>query len=357
VTVAPTASPAPTASGDVLVDAAARIAAQSGSLERWSGPPGGYPRIREKVEIDYVAADGSNGGVMGVYAGIKEAATAMGWTAVSRDGGGTPDGRLDALRAAIAARPDAIVLGGFDPAEQADILGQAQRAGIVLIGWHAGSVAGPSPDSVLFTNVTTQPSEVALLAADFVINVSQGRAGVAIFTDSHYQIALDKANLMKAEIDRCRTCEVLAYRDVAILDSAGKMPGVVQDLVDQFGPRLTYLLAINGNYFAGSKAGLRERGIGPTSPPQAVAAGDGDQAEFDRIRASDYQLASVAEPLNLQGWQIVDEVNRALWNEGPSGYIAPPGLITANSVPDPGKDWDPRATYRQTYQHIWGVGG
>ena len=99
-----------------------------------------------------------------------------------------------------------------------------------------------------------------MLAADEVIAHSNGHAGVAIFTDSQYQIALDKADIMKAQIERCLTCQVLAYRDTPIADATGLMPAIVHDLRSQFGSALTYLLAINGNYFAGSRAGLEKDG-------------------------------------------------------------------------------------------------
>ncbi len=50
-----------------------------------------------------------------------------------------------------------------------------------------------------------------------------------------------------------------------------------------------------------------------------MAAGDGDAAEMQRIRSDNYQAATVAEPIDLQGWQLVDEVNRALAGEDRRG--------------------------------------
>ncbi len=224
------------------------------------------------------------------------------------------------------------------------------------MGWHAGTQPGPDRAGLLFTNVSTKPADVALLAADYVINDSRGRAGVAIFTDSQYQIALDKADIMKAELERCAGCTVLAYRDSPIAEVTARLPNLVTDLRRRFGATLSYLLAINGNYFTGTRLGLMSLGVAGTDAPFAVAAGDGDQNEFDRIRRGDYQKASVAEPLYLQGWQIVDELNRALAGQGPSTFVAPPGLITALSVPPSGSVWDPSASYRSTYRAIWGVG-
>lgn len=80
---------------------------------------------------------------------------------------------------------------------------------------------------------------------------------------------------------------------------------------------------------------------------------DGDASEFERIRSGDYQRASIAEPLYLQGWQLIDELNRARAGEPMSGYIAPPRLITRDHVPDGGV-FDPRRDYRANYSRIWG---
>jgi ribose transport system substrate-binding protein len=297
-----------------------------------------------------------NGGIEGVADGVEQAAKAMGWAVAVRDGQGRADVRGTALQAAVAAHPLGIVIGGFDPSEQLDAVRQARDQGIPLIGWHAGTQPGADPAGLLFTNVSTRPAEVALLAADYVINDSHGAAGVAIFTDSQYQIALDKADLMKAEIERCTGCKVLAYRDSPIADATARMPTLVNDLRREFGASLTYVLAINGNYFAGTRLGLMSAGIEGAAPPFAVAAGDGDQDEFDRIRTFGYQRASVAEPLYLQGWQIVDELNRALVGQAPSTFVAAPGLITRQSVPAPGSVWDPSSSYTTRYRGIWGVG-
>jgi ribose transport system substrate-binding protein len=67
---------------------------------------------------------------------------------------------------------------------------------------------------------------------------------------------------------------------------------------------------------------------------------------------------TVAEPLNLQGWQLVDEMNRAFANQPWSGYVSPFHVVTqANIAFDGGpKDaFDPDNGYRDHYKAIWGV--
>ena len=95
-------------------------------------------------------------------------------------------------------------------------------------------------------------------------------------------------------------------------------------------------------------AGTEESG----QPPFSVAAGDGDASEFGRIRAGSYQEATVAEPLYLQGWQLIDEINRARAGQPPSGYVAPPHLVTRADVPG-GPVFDPPGGYRANYLRIW----
>lgn len=123
--------------------------------------------------------------------------------------------------------------------------------------------------------------------------------------------------------------------------------------MQQYGSRLGYLLAINGNYFSGAAQALRDAGRPAGGPPKSVAAGDGDAAEMQRIRSVNYQAATVAEPINLQGWQLVDEVNRALAGAKASGFVAAPGLVTKQNVPS-GDVFDPASPYRKIYRGVWG---
>jgi ribose transport system substrate-binding protein len=112
------------------------------------------------------------------------------------------------------------------------------------------------------------------------------------------------------------------------------------------------MLTINGIYIGGALAAFSNAGRRGDDPPFAIGAGDGDTSDFERIRTGDHQTASIAEPLYLQGWQIVDELNRARAGQPPSGYVAPPRLITRADVPASGV-FDPPSGYRTNYRRIW----
>jgi ribose transport system substrate-binding protein len=337
---------------DVSVDAPQRVANGLDTTTGFTPPNQGPAAQHEGGKIAYVAADLTNGGVNAVGQAVTEAAAAIGWHVTVLDGKGNVQGRTDALNQALAVQPMGIVLGGFDATEQAATIRQAADLGIPVVGWHAGPEPGPIPQAGVFTNVTTDPLDVAWLAAAYAVADSGGKAGVVILSDSQYQVAMRKAQAMRDYLELCAGCTVLSAEDSPISEADSRMPALVSSLLQRNGDRLGYLLGINGNYFGAAKAALRDAGKPVGGPPESVAAGDGDAAEFQRIRTGDYQAATVAEPMILQGWQLVDELNRALAGQRPSGFVAKPQLITSQNVPSGGV-FDPTSGYREQYRQIW----
>jgi ribose transport system substrate-binding protein len=323
------------------------------SLRTGYGGPVAGPRAQHGGLVVFVAGDLTNGGIAGAALGVQQAARAIGWRLQILDGQGTTPGQGRALRAALRLKPTGIVLGGFDATAQARALGRARALGIPVVGWHAGTRPGPDRHAGLFTNVSTDPASVARLAADFAIARSNGTAHVVIFTDRSYPIAAHKADVMAAEIRSCRRCAVLDIVNSPIDLAQQQMPAVVSSLLHRFGTRFRYMLAINGIYIGGALAAFVNAGRRGDDPPFAIGAGDGDASDFERIRTGDHQTASVAEPLYLQGWQLVDELNRARAGQPPSGYLPPPRLITRADVPASAV-FDPPSRYRTDYRRIWG---
>jgi len=58
---------------------------------------------------------------------------------------------------------------------------------------------------------------------------------------------------------------------------------------------------------------LGENSAGKSTMIKMLAAipGDGSKCAYQRIRGAQYQAVTVVEPLNLPGWQLMDELNRA----------------------------------------------
>ena len=328
-------------------------------VTKWDGPTTGPKAVGKKL-IVIVSTDQRNGGAQGAGEGAKEAAKALGWDVRQLDGQGTVPGHATALQQAIAMKPDGILNAGIDLAEQQPLLEQAAAAGIKIVGWHAGPKAGavegiPS----VFTNVTTDPTEVATSAGLEAVVKSGGHAGVILFTDSIYAIATAKTNAERAAVEGCKGCKVLAVEDTPIADLSNRMGQLTTSLLSKYGKDWTYSIAVNDLYYDFSAPSLQAAGVDPaTGSPQQISAGDGSVPAFKRIRDKQYQIATVAEPLNLQGWIMIDEMNWALAGDKPSGFVPHVHLFTAENLDkDGGPDnkFDPGNGYRDEYKKIWGV--
>ena len=341
---------------DEFLDAAKKkvqVATMSKSV--WDGPTTGPKAVASKT-IVFVAADLKNGGILGVSKGVEKAAAAIGWKGRVLEGQGPVRARTWALNRALALKPGGFGGGALAPPKKKGALEHPPKAGIPGVGWHSGKKPGPTTTAGFFANVTTTADDVSEVAALSAVADSGGKAGVVIFTDSQYAIAVYKARAMEAVIKKCGGCTVLSFEDSPISESSTRMPQLTTSLLQRFGDKWTHSLAINDLYFDFMGSSLAAAGKKGDGAPKAVSAGDGSEAAYQRIRSKRYQAGTVPEPLNMQGWQIVDELNRAFNQVAWSGYIPKVHLVTADNV---GKDggpknlFDPDNGYRNAYKKIW----
>ena len=320
----------------------------------WDGPTEG-PSAAEGMSIVVVAADLTNGGILGVTNGVEEASEVIGWDVRVLDGAGSIQGRTAAIGQALALQPDGIIINGFDAVEQQAALEGVVAADIPMVAWHSGPVIGCDAPGGIFANVSTDAMTVSEVAAQWALDEGGEDVGVIIFTDSTYQIAIDKADRLQ-EVIEAGGGTVLAYVDTPIAETSTRMGPLTISLLQEHGEEWTHALAINDLYFDFMGPALASAGIGSDAGPQAGSAGDGSEAAFQRIRTGNYQTITVAEPLNLQGWQLVDELNRAIQGEDCSGYITSPALVTEDGLSRMGdsNQFDPDIPYREAYGAIWG---
>lgn len=323
----------------------------------WTGPTTG-PMAQGKKLVVYVSSDQRNGGPQGAGDGAQEAAKAIGWDFRILDGQGSVQQRTTALNQAIALKPDGIILGNVDTQEQAPVIRRAAMLGIKMVGWHIGPSPGPIADPPVFTNVSTDPSDVAKAAAFYVIADSNGTANVILFKDSITTISTRKTDTSIALFKDCAGCKVLEVEDTPMGDLANRMASLTTSLLTKYGKQWTYAIAVNDLYFDFSAPSLQSAGVDPASGhPRQISSGDGSVTAFQRIRQKRYQVGTVAEPLHLQGWMSIDELNRAFAGQQPSGFVPPPHLfIAANLDRDggPSNFYEPENGYKDIYRKIWG---
>ncbi len=308
----------------------------------FDGPTTG-PKAAEGKTIVVLAGDLKNGGILGVTTGIEEAAAKIGWTVKVLDGAGSVQSRSAAVGQALALNPDGIVINGFDAAEQQAALEGVTAAKIPMVSWHSGPKIGCDAPGGIFANVSTDAMQVSDVAAKWAIDDAGGKPGVVILADRMKKVIEDAGGT------------VLEYVDTPIAETSTRMGPLTTTLLQKYGASWTHSLAINDLYFDFMGPSLAAAGIDGKGAPKAGSAGDGSEAAFQRIRTGQYQAVTVAEPLNLQGWQLVDELNRAIQGEACSGYITAPALVTeAGLATTEGNAFDPQNGYREAYAAIWG---
>ncbi len=320
----------------------------------FDGPTSG-PKAAESKTIVVLAADLKNGGILGVTNGVEEAAETIGWEVRVLDGAGSVQGRTAAIGQALALQPDGLIINGFDAVEQQAALEGVVAADIPMVAWHSGPKIGCDAPGGIFANVSTDAMTVSEVAAKWAMEDGGDKVGAVIFTDSTYQIAIDKADRIKETIEAMGGT-VLEYVDTPIADTSTRMGPLTTSLLQKHGDSWTHALAINDLYFDFMGPALAAAGIKGEGSPKAGSAGDGSEAAFQRIRGAQYQAITVAEPLNLQGWQLVDELNRAIQGEACSGYVTAPALVTQEGLAKLGDSnaFDPDSPYREAYSAIWG---
>lgn len=329
-----------------------------GDTKDWPLPPAGPVAAPNKV-IVYIAENLRNSGVLGVGTGVCEAAKVIGWQCRVFD-----IGSLDAKREAVfsevfALNPDGVILGGLDGYASLRFLERFKDAEIPIVGWHVAPLPGPMDDTPIAVNITTDATEVAKVAAHYVISDSDGSASVIIFTDSQFSIARKKSDIMSEIIQGCEGCKLLEVLDIDLERVNAQMPEIITALIGKYGDEWTYSLSINDLYYDSSITSLVLAGNAPYGPPFNISAGDGSPSAFLRIRSNSYQKASVPEPLLFQGWQLVDELNRLFRKEQLSGYVNPPHIVTKENIwkkEDELNLFDIDNNYRDHYTRSWKAG-
>ena len=210
----------------------------------------------------------------------------------------------------------------------------------------------------MFTNVGTDPWDIAYTAGEYAVVHSDGHAQAEVISDRQYPIVVMKSDGIEKAIKECSGCALLSEDNAPFGEVPQRTPALISSLLQRFGGNLGYILTFNEVYFDFAVPALKAAGIEPASPPHLIAAGDGSESAYQRIRNGQYQIATVPEPAVMHGWQVIDELNRAFNGEGPSGFVTKVHLVTKENVDADGGDqnrFEPSNGYRDHYKAIWGV--
>lgn len=353
---APTLAQSPSAGAvdpeDVVAAAKARTAERTAVHTEWDGPTTG-PTADPGVRLVYISCDEQNPLCHAYGQAQVDAGALIGWEVTVLDGKNTTAGRLAACEQALALDPDAISLEG-DVASLQDCLGRAIEQGIPIVGLHGAGFPGPVPELGLFTNISADPYPLGRAVAEFVIAHSDGTGKAMILFDNLFDVARAKAEGMRDAFLECTTCTLLGYESSPLAEVTTRTPQLFTSYVQRYGADFQYVMDITDYYYDFAVPALEALGV-PHDQVKLVGT-DGSVPAYERIQNGVYEIATFPEPARLQGFQVVDEVNRALKGEPPSGYVPQLYAVTRDNIDLEGIPeglYDPSNGYEEAYLRIW----
>jgi ribose transport system substrate-binding protein len=328
---------------------------ETGLTTTWLGPTSGPAAVPNKY-ICYVGSQPINASAIEWAAGTQAAATAVGWKfIVIDDPDGSVEGAANAVEQCTADGVNGIVTNFPTQAIQ-PALTAARQAGIFIVGQHAAAEPGADASQQLFYNVSQDPYALGEAIVDWAVADSQGKARIVLLYDSLYQVAVIKDNGMLAAVKACKTCTLLENDNTPLANVTTTMPALATSLVSEYGTNDLYVLSIADTYDDYLVPALKAAGV-----PQSVKLGgmDGDVSAYERIEAGDeYQQATLPLPYTSDGYQAIDELNRAFAGDQPFNFNTPVHVVTKANVNEEGgsaNEWVPSDGFAAHYDAIWGV--
>jgi ribose transport system substrate-binding protein len=326
-------------------------------VTKWTGPAEGPTAPKGDKSLVGIMNLGTDVGASKWCGGAKEAAKALGWDFTLLDGKGSVAGQQAAIQQAIARQPDAVLLCSVDGEAMKSTIADGTKRNIVFVGVHSTALPGPAPDLGLFTNVSGDGRDIGKASGAYTVVKSKGTAHVVALGDKSYAISRIKSRNTLDEVARCKTCKALDDDSLPVGDAPQRTPDRFSSYLERYGTPL-WIYSVTDFYLDSGVPAFRSGGIPPEGQVFMIGS-DGSPAAYERIRKGEYQLATVPEPLFEEGWQMVDEVVRALAGEKPSGYEPAVHIIDSANIDRDVTDenvYDPHNDYREHYVELWKTG-
>jgi ribose transport system substrate-binding protein len=311
-----------------VVAATKAVLAREAPQTEWLGPTSG-PKCQPGKKIVYVNIGENNpiGHLWGVY--LHNAAKVCGWNYVNLDGHSSPADWVKNAAQAVALKPDGIVTSA-DAKTMHQPFAQAHKLGIPIVGLHGTAKPGPDPADYLYTNIVSNPQDIGVAMMQWVIADSHGKARVIFLYDAIYAISMIKRAGWYKAFKTCPTCKLLKDDNFPLSDVPTRMGTEATSWVQKYGVPF-YVVA--------------------------VAGADGTTQAYNRVRqGNQYQTVTFPEPIEMQSWQAVDEINRAIHKLPPSKFVQPNHIVVKSNVDSAGSknnQYFPQNNYKQHYLKIW----
>jgi ribose transport system substrate-binding protein len=328
-------------------------------------PPADSPPPAKGKSVWWISCGQAIPSCSDTAAGAQEAAKAIGWDFHIADGKLNIPDYTAAIRTALAANADAIMVSGFNCPQVKGAIQDAVSQGVKIIGpdgFDCNSVpGGPKLYNVDMIPAQKVPSVDAywrnrgVRSADYIMAKSGGQAKI-IFNRGHdvplHQV-INEGFL--SEIKKCKGCEIV---DTVDFDTSGFTPEGpwIKDfrtaLVKHPEATATFMpFDLMMSSLGGAQA------VKEANSQAMIVGGSTDIDTIDLLRAGKITAITSAFDEAWVGWGAIDELNRA-FNKKPS---VPEGIdfkimdANHNLPKTAGTNYQAEFDFRSAYKKAWGV--
>lgn len=300
---------------------------------------------------------------------IVAAATVIGWETNVVNAEFDPVVAGDAIRQAVAAKADGIIVFGFDCPLVSQPLAEAKDAGIQTLGVVAldcDDPALPEQTDALFTVDMEFDGEGEIYYSNFALDYGRDKAAIAIAaTKGEARVMLldvpDLVTVAKLTdgfeegMATCTTCEIVTTVDLTTLDQVnGVVEGKVTAALARNPTVNTIFQSTDGLFLTGVQTAILNSG---RAQELLVIGSEGFLSNLDAIRSGSGQNIAMAFDSRWEAWASIDAMNRAFAGaeqvHGGQGYIY---VDATTNMPESGA-WDSNVDFRSAFKTLWGVGG
>lgn len=291
--------------------------------------------------------------------GFADAAAAVGWTTKQYDGQGTNQGKINAMRTALAEGAVGVFLTATDQRILTDPMKQAFDLGKPVVSSISGNAPGNTATNV-FADASVDGKDDGRKIASWIIAdaaANQVQAKIIWFENRVNEIVLSRDDGMDALFKQCGSaCDVLAREQYTSPDVAQAVPQRIQAVL-QTHPDANYVVIDVGPYAVYATQGIKQLG-GDFAKKIKLASFDCVPDQVKRISDGDVDAACSGIGSEYAGWAGVDEMNRAFNKQQPAGNTLPAQLITKDTytgVTDAQAGYTGGFDYKSAWKQFWGV--
>jgi ribose transport system substrate-binding protein len=329
-------------------------------VQKWSATP---TSLGIKQELSKTPATGKRiahircpiEGCEAIYTGLEQASKELGWTVAPYNMDNTPEGVNQAFQAALASKPDGIVISGIPAQVYQQNLDAAKAAGIPVVSLSVKDAAtGMDGNGIIATiNQAAQTHRFGELVGNWIAADDNGKGDdVAVFSVANFPTLTPFAETVKQVLsERCPSCGTQIV-NVQTTDVGSRMPGQVVSAVQQ-NPKIKYVAMAFGQMSTGVRSALDAAGY-----KNVKLVGEGSYAaNLEALRSGKEQMWAGLTS-TLQGWYAMDAFARFFNGDSVKpvdDVIMPTQILTKENV---GADkWflGPK-NYQQRFASLWKVG-